>query len=110
MQIRLSDEFDRQVKRLARKHRLIFDDIAAFLDELENGRRPGKPFRGVEARSVRWARMRNSSAKTGKSGGFRVVYYFDDDVILLIMIDTRSKFGDMPANRILAALQDAGID
>lgn len=110
MQILRSDEFARQVKRLSRKHRLILDDIEAFLDELEQGHRPGKPFRGVEGRSVRWARMQNSSSKTGKSGGFRVVYYFDDDAILLIMIDTRSTFGHIPAHRILDALEHAGID
>ena len=50
MQILRSDEFAREVKRLARKHRLIYDDIELFLQALENGERPGYQLKGVGGR------------------------------------------------------------
>ncbi len=110
MQILRSADFERQVKKLAKKHRQIFDDIADFLDQLERGERPGKPFQGVQSRPIHWARIRNRSARSGKSGGFRIVYYFDDVLILLIAIDARSEFRQLPAYRLELILKEFGLD
>ena len=109
MRILQSDEFAREVKRLARKHRLIFDDIEELLNALERGERPGYQLKGVESRPVRWARLRNRSAKTGARGGFRVIYYFDKALILLISIDARASIDYVAPQRILRILDDAGL-
>ena len=109
MQISWSDEFRRQVKKLSRKHRLILDDISDFLDRLDSGERPGYLMRGLEGLPVRWARMPNSSARSGKSGGFRVVYFYDENVVLLITIDLRAEIDFLPAARIMRILSDAGL-
>lgn len=109
MQILRSDEFAREVSRLARKHRLIFDDIEEFVVALENGERPGYQMKGVGGRPVRWARLRNRSAKSGARGGFRVIYYFDEALILLLSIDTRASIDYVAPERILRRLRDAGL-
>ena len=109
MRILRSDEFARQVKKLSRRHRLILDDISDFLDQLESGDRPGYLMRGLEGLPVHWARMPNSSAQSGKSGGFRVVYYFNDDVILLITIDMRATVGYLPPEWVRRILEDNGL-
>lgn len=107
MQILRSADFERQVKKLVKKHRQILDDIADFLDQLERGERPGKPLQG---HPIRWARIRNRSARSGKSGGFRIVYYFDDALILLITIDTRSEFRQLPTYRLELILKEFVLD
>ena len=109
MQILRSKEFANQVKKLSRKHRLILDDISNFLDKLESRERPGYRLRGIEDLPVRWARMPNSSARSGKSGGFRVVYYFDTAVILLITIELRASVGYVPRDWIKEVLRDNGL-
>ena len=110
MRILRADEFARDTKKLLRKHRRLLDDIQAFIEKLESGERPGYQLRGVEGRPVRWARLQNTSAKTGKSGGFRIVYYFDDRLILLLMIESRASVDFVRPQRILQILEDAGLD
>lgn len=110
MQILRTDEFARNTKKLLRKHRRILDDIQEFVEKLESGQRPGYQLKGVEGRPVRWARLRNRSANTGASGGFRVVYYFDDALILLLTIELRASIDYVAPERILRILDDAGID
>ena len=109
MRIAISVEFARQAKRLSRKHRLLFDDIEQFIETLKKGERPGKPMAGLSGIPVHWARLPNSSAKRGKSGGFRIVYYFDDANICLLMIGARNEFGSVPPHRVLDILRKAGF-
>ena len=109
MRILRTDEFDRNTKKLLRKHRRILDDIEKFLEKLESGERPGYQLKGVEGRPIRWARLRNRSAKTGASGGFRVIYYFDDALVLLLTIDSRASIDYVAPERILWILHDAGL-
>ena len=109
MQILRSSEFARQVKKLRRKHRLILVDISDFLDELEGGERPGYALRGLEGLPVHWTRLPNSSAQSGKRGGFRVVYYFDEAVILLITIDLRASVGYVPPEWVRRILEENGL-
>lgn len=109
MQIVWSEEFDRQIEKLARKHRSIFDDIEDLVGEFEKGLRPGYQLRGVQGLPVKWARLGNRSASKGKRGGFRVVYYFKNELILLIMIDTRAEIKYLPPKRVLQILKDEGF-
>ncbi len=109
MQVLWSEEFDSQVEKLARKHRLIYDDIEDLIDKIESGLRPGYQLRGVKGLPVKWTRLGNRSANKGKRGGFRVVYYFDNELILLIMIDTRAEVKHFPPERVLQILKDEGF-
>lgn len=109
MRILRTDEFNRNTRKLLRKHRRILDDIQEFLEKLESGERPGYQLKGVEGRPIRWARLRNRSAKTGASGGFRVIYYFDDALVLLLTIDSRASIDYVAPQRILRILDDAGL-
>lgn len=109
MQILWSDEFDRQVEKLSRKHQSIYDDIEKLIRTLDSGQRPGYQLRGVHGLPVRWARLGIRSAGKGKSSGFRVVYYSDNELILLVMIDTRAEIKYLPPNRVLQILKDEGL-
>jgi mRNA-degrading endonuclease RelE of RelBE toxin-antitoxin system len=62
-------EFDRAIKRLAKRHRSIADDYADFLDSLQEN-----PFQGVElCPGIRKIRMAIASKGRGKSGSARVI-------------------------------------
>ena len=104
-----SDDFDRQARKLARKHRQIIDDIEFFLAELDAGDTPGRRMTGVGGRPVYWARIRDRSSRRGKSGGFRIVYFRDHEVVILLMIGVRSDFGSVDPRLVMQVLRDNGI-
>lgn len=68
-EIQTSKEFEREIKRLAKRYRSIADDYKALLDTLQED-----PFQGVElSPSIRKIRMAIASKNRGKSGGARVI-------------------------------------
>ncbi len=109
MQILWSNEFEHQAEKLSRKHRTVFDDIAQLIEQLESGQQPGYFLRGLGGQPLKWTRLRNRSARRGKSGGFRVVYYVGEQLILLVMIDTRADIMDVSRKRLLQIVKDAGL-
>lgn len=62
-------EFDRAIKRLAKRHRSIADDYANFLDSLQKN-----PYQGAElCPGIRKIRMTIASKGRGKAGSARVI-------------------------------------
>jgi len=62
-------EFDRSIKRLAKRHRSIADDYADFLDSLQKN-----PCQGAElCPGIRKIRMAITSKGRGKAGSARVI-------------------------------------
>ena len=104
-----SEEFDRQFQKLSRKRRRIFDDLDDLLEKLAAGQLPGRQARGVRGLPVKVARMRDRTSGRGKSGGFRVAYYYDDTQILLAYITPRDQLDQHSTARILEVLRSAGL-
>lgn len=104
-----TEDFKGQVKRLARKYRLIHRDLEEFHHALAGGSLPGDRMTGVRALPVKEARMRNRSAGAGKSGGFRIAYFYDSATIYLLMIVQRSARIQVSGERILALLEKEGL-
>lgn len=77
-------EFDKEIERLARKYPSVFDAVDELIAQTEDDLRPGSRVPGVGA-VVYKARLPNRSARRGRRGGFRVIYYlqFPDAVFLL---------------------------
>jgi mRNA-degrading endonuclease RelE of RelBE toxin-antitoxin system len=79
-------EFEKSLKRLSKKYKSLKDDYIRFLDELEKN-----PLMGVEIISnCRKARITIKSKGKGKSGGGRIIFFFEilkDRIILLYMYD-----------------------
>ena len=107
--LKWSTDFDRQVRQLARKYRRLYEDIASFLDTFSEGHLPGNVVRGVQGLPVKVARMQNSTSNKGKSGGFRMVYYYDDSLVLFTFITTRDSLDQMSGRRILNKLTNEGF-
>ena len=62
-------DFDKSIKRLAKRHRSMADDYAAFLASLQKN-----PYQGAElCPGIRKIRMAITSKGRGKSGSARVI-------------------------------------
>ena len=53
--------------------------------------------------------MRDRSSNRGKSGGYRVAYYYDDKRILLAYITQRDRLDQHTVDRIAEVLRKAGL-
>ena len=86
MNIAYTDEFKQHVRRLGRRYRSIRIDLQGLLDQLESGKTPGDQLQGV-GYPVYKARVKNSDARRGKSGGYRVIYYLqtEESITMLAM-------------------------
>ena len=70
-------DFDRDVKRLRKKYRLIRADIQDLLNDFERLGIHGDRIVGFD-RDVRKVRLTNRTASRGKSGGFHALYVVED--------------------------------
>ena len=67
-------EFKRNLRHLSKKYRHLRTDLQPILDELEQGKRLGDKIPGVRF-DVYKVRAKNSDAKKGKSGGYRLIFH-----------------------------------
>jgi mRNA-degrading endonuclease RelE of RelBE toxin-antitoxin system len=79
-------EFDRQMKRYAKKYRSLASDFADFLKSIREN-----PFQGTDlGGGIRKVRLAVASKGKGKSGGMRVITFsldqFDDDIIDITLL------------------------
>ena len=104
-----SDDFDRQFKKLARRRRRIFEDLSELLDLFEEGHLPGRQARGVHGLPVKVVRMTDRTSNRGRSGGYRVAYYYDDNMIFLTFITQRDQLDRSSTARMVDTLRKAGL-
>lgn len=89
VEIRLTPEFQRKLKNLAKKYRQIPTDIQPVLEQLQVGDFLGDriPDIGFPVMKVR---IRNSDTQKGKSGGYRLIYWISS-TMLIVLLDIYSK-------------------
>lgn len=100
--------FLQRLRKLGRQYPSIVGTVDELITELEAGGRPGDKIAGVGF-DVRKVRLPNKSARRGKSGGFRVIYYlvFADEVLLLD-IYSKSEQADITLEEIRQIIEDEG--
>ena len=80
-------QFERDVKKLAKKFKVIKKDLSKLIGELKE-----QPTQGTSlGHGLHKIRLANSSIPTGKSGGFRVITYFIDEEENLYLLSIYSK-------------------
>ena len=86
MKFEVTLEFEKSLKRLSKKYKSLKDDYIRFLDELEKN-----PLMGDEIiENCRKARIAIKSKGKGKSGGGRIIFFFEivnERIILLFLYD-----------------------
>ncbi len=81
------DSFKKDVKKLFKKYKKLPIDLTNL-----NGILTDNPKSGVELTSKLYKiRLENSSTSTGKSGGFRVIYYYLDEKKNIYLLKMYSK-------------------
>ncbi len=101
------DNFLKGVKKLHKRYKSISKDLKLLQEELKESPRSGIEL-GNNCYKIRLA---NSSVPTGKSGGFRVIYYYIDENnnIFLVHIYSKSDTDNISENKILEILKTAGL-
>jgi len=81
------EEFKKDFKKLIKKYRKLDNDVKKVILQLRENPKAGTAL-GYNCYKIR---MANSSTLTGKSGGFRVIYYFIDEKHNLYLLNIYSK-------------------
>ena len=97
------DGFKRDFKKLAKKYKKIEEDIRNLILELKENPKAGVPLQ----HNCYKIRVVNSSIPTGKSAGFRVIYYFIDEKndLYLMSIYSKSKKDNISDNELITLLK-----
>jgi len=99
--------FEKDVKRLFKKYKQLPNDLRKLKQELLNN-----PKAGVElGNSCYKIRLANSSVPTGKSGGFRIIYYYLDsnDNLYLMAIYSKSELANIDEKVLVHILKEVGL-
>ncbi|PED94921.1 MULTISPECIES: type II toxin-antitoxin system RelE/ParE family toxin [Bacillus cereus group] len=102
--IATTPDFEREYYKLKKKYPKIDDDFEDFLDEIEENNDLGDDIAGVirDGNKIFKKRMKNTSAKKGLSGGFRVIEYLvtGENVVFLLDIYSKSNQEDISNKEI----------
>lgn len=103
--------FDRRLKRLAKKFESLRNELASLETAIESNPRLGKAL----GSGLYKIRLSSQNKGTGKSGGFRVVAYYveqvgDEEVVYLVTIYDKSEDASMDREFLLEIVQYALTD
>jgi mRNA-degrading endonuclease RelE of RelBE toxin-antitoxin system len=89
--VRVSAEFERQAKRLAKKYKSFVNDFALFVSDIKKN-----PYSGIDlGGGKRKIRMAVASKGKGKSGGMRIITFnvtiLDTESIIVNLITIYDK-------------------
>lgn len=100
--------FTRNLRKLARKYRSIYQDVQPIIEELQNGSIVGDQIPNV-GYTVFKVRIRNTDSQKGKSGGYRLIYYLQTTTgIILLTIYSKSEQADITVDEIKAVIDQEG--
>ena len=104
LNIKTLNSFEKDVKRLFKKYKQLPNDLKLLNKELlEN------PKAGIELGNRCYKiRLANSSIPTGKSGGFRIIYYHMDinENLYLMSMYSKNELENIDDKIILQILKD----
>ena len=99
-------EFKKSVKKFAKRYKQISKDLKILEEELQENAQAGIDL-GDNCFKIR---VQNSSIPTGKSGGFRVIYFFKkEENIYLLEIYSKSDLNNIEDKRLVEILRTNGL-
>lgn len=100
IKIEFTSEFKRNLRHLIKKYRTIKKDLESIISKLEQGEIIGDKIPDVKF-NVYKLRVKNSDLQRGKSGGYRVIYYFKQkDFLILVTIYSKTEQGNISSKQI----------
>ena len=107
----VADEFKRAARALRKRYRKIDSDLEPLIDQLKNGELPGDQIPDLTELIVYKVRVKNSDARRGKSGGYRVIYYILTPVaIVLLRLYSKSDQDDITQDDIRTTIKKFQAD
>ena len=102
--VRLSDNFKREAKRLIKKYRSLKVELAELMEELEENPKQGI----LITTDIYKIRMAVKSKGRGKSGGVRILTFINEDKqkILLFSIFDKSEKDNLSQKQIADLVKD----
>lgn len=106
--IDLTPEYKRNLKKLAKKYRNIRSDTQFVLTELQEGNFRGDRLSGFGKDDfVYKLRIKNSNLKKGKNAGYRLIYLLESEIsILLLTIYSKSEQEDISINEVKSIMSE----
>lgn len=101
--------FKREIKQIAKKYPMVYNDISEPAVKLMAGMVLGKPVKNTSGVSLRTVRVKNSSSNTGKSGGFRVLYHHTEDAVAFVSICSRPDALYISTEKMMSILEMEGL-
>ena len=106
VEIRLTPEFQRKLRTLAKKYRQIQADLHPILEQLQFGAFLGDQIPGIGS-IVMKVRLKNSNIQKGKSGGYRLIYWISSpELIVLLDIYSKSDQQDIEVGEIRQIIKE----
>jgi len=105
--VKTTPHFDKEVKKIAKKHKGIKSDLTKLIDDLEKN-----PSMGTDlGQNVYKIRLAISGTNKGKSGGARVITYVIVviETVFLAEIYLKSEHDTIDANLVVQRLKDDGL-
>jgi mRNA-degrading endonuclease RelE of RelBE toxin-antitoxin system len=105
--VQLTTSFKRSTKKLQRRYPHIKDDIREGVELLLQTPRLGVIVPG--SGGIRKMRLSNRDAKRGKSGGYRLLYYFEGDesqTLYLLFVYSKSDHSNVTRNELKQLLDE----
>ncbi len=100
-------EFKKSVKKLAKRYKQISKDLKLLEKELTEDSTAGIDL-GNNCFKIR---LQNSSVPRGKSGGFRVIYFFkQDENIYLLDMFSKSDLDNIDEKKLIEILISNGLE
>ena len=104
--VRIPADFIKQLERLQNKYPSVNAEVERLVDQLEQGARPGRLVPNVGYSGVYKERLPNRSARRGKRGGFRVIYYVQvASRVYLLLVYSKTEVDNVPAREIKSVLE-----
>ena len=103
-------EFERELKRLAKRYRSMKDDYASLLKQIKDN-----PAAGIDmGDGIRKIRMAITAKGKGKSGGARVITYnvvtkVEDNEVVLVTIYNKAEVSSISKRDIVSRLRSNGL-
>lgn len=98
------DSFKKDVKQLYKKNKKLVIDLISLNDILNDNAKAGIEL----SNNLYKIRLENTSSKKGKSGGFRVIYYYldNDDNLFLLKIYSKTQTPNIKEEALIKILNE----
>jgi mRNA-degrading endonuclease RelE of RelBE toxin-antitoxin system len=104
--IRYALAFTKAINKLSRKYHTVVDDALPVIEQIRSGETPGDRVQEVSPHIVYKVRAKNTGARRGKSGGFRMIYYVKTaESITMLTIYSKTERVDITVQQILDIIE-----